>query len=418
MKHFRRCLIIASAIFLSTALHAQGLGKGEKIKDVNLPQMINYKKSRASLSEFNAQPLLITFWNTHCSEGVEFLPRLAAMQKQLKNKFNVLVVAYENQQTVERAFKEKKLLTGIHLPVMVEDSVLKVNFPHRSEPHMVWIDRHGIVQAITADDLVNEKNLSLFINGQKLNLPLKKESMDPNIYYSLTPLMVNDYENTKAKLLCNSYLGGYREGIMSGFTVARYDKEENVVRIQAQNNSPLRLYKLAYKKFTDFHDTRIILEDNNDSYKELLRERFCYDLILKDTSPQKAYAFMIQDLDRHFGLKSSLEKRKIKVLVLKRTSLVDKLKSKSNNPPDSYAINGRFIAHGIKLETWLRNLNANSEFSLQLVNETGYKERIDLEITADFKNISSVRNSISVYDLDLVEEEREMEVIVLTINPK
>ena len=109
-----------------------------------------------------------------------------------------------------------------------------------------------------------------------------------------------------------------------------------------------------------------------------------------------------------------VEKRKTKCLTLIRTSKIDKLQSqggKASVEIDAFQCK----LHNAYLSHFFNRIDA---FFLQnspipLVNATGYKGKVDFEIDADMGSIESLNKALEKYDLQLVEQEQEVEMVVI-----
>jgi len=102
------------------------------------------------------------------------------------------------------------------------------------------------------------------------------------------------------------------------------------------------------------------------------------------------------------------------VLVLKRTSAADKLRAREGRAHDVFHKERKYILQN----GWLQPLvdyefNYLSQTPYPVINETGYNEKVDLELDENFSNLEALRKSLEKYDLALEEQERELEVIVL-----
>lgn len=412
MKHIMKVIGCITGILLFTSSFSQEMDLGDTLPQINGLRILNHDDSITTIRELNKKPLLLTFWNTKCDVGLRFLPKLDSLQKEFPS-VQVLLVDFEPKNVVHEAFKNKTILDNIFLPIVVADTILhKVFFPHRTEPHIVWIDKNGVVKAITGHMEVTPHNMMLFGTNQSLSMPLKKEIMDPKIYFSITPLISNEYDKNKTKLLNYSYLGRFRPGIYNGASSAHYNPDDGTTSIKATNISLYSLYKLAYVGLQTFHNSRIIATNISN---EISGNIYCYELVTRDSSEAHAYNCMRQDLDRAFGITSNIENRKIDVLVLKRTSPMDKLRSKIPNPKqsDSYFSGDNYFVKNGWIGGILDYLVSSNKTPMPIVDETGYNNRVDLVMNINFNNLEQVRNSLKKYDLDLVKEKRKMAVIIL-----
>ena len=136
---------------------------------------------------------------------------------------------------------------------------------------------------------------------------------------------------------------------------------------------------------------------------------------------------MQQDLERYFDLDVKIEKRKVKSLVLVRTSNIDKMGSKHPNGVDSpeipvdFTFNGQACQHfqnllfgnfTSKLKSWIQSRRT----SIPFFDATRYSGRIDMVIR-DFSvenlSIEEIRIDLAKYDLGLEEQERELDVLII-----
>ncbi|HEV7333131.1 MAG TPA: hypothetical protein VGN63_19000 [Flavisolibacter sp.] len=358
---------------------------------------------------------LLGLWNTHCDVGRKLLPELSALRKQFQKDLEVLLITPEGEGEVRKVLSGVPYLQDVRIPIATGDTVFRRHFPHRTEPHFIWVNPQGKVIEITGHEELTAENLAAFCSGRPHSLAVKKEHSDPNIYHSLTPLMINEYPEHKNSLVQYSYLGGFRSGIGTLTNMARFDMRDSTVRIVAVNQPVGRLYRLAFQQMRNFHASQLVFEGRSaGTAKDDEQSRFCYDLVLKDTSVGKAHRWMKTDLDRAFGVKSRMERQKRKVYVLKRINSLEKFKAKPDRAPDVYEDEEKFSVQNISLRTLVENnLNNRSLLPYPVVNETGYNGMVDLTICHRVEDFGCVRASFQAYGLDLVEEERELPVIVL-----
>lgn len=413
MKKHYKILVYILFTLSGSDLFAQTLIVGSTLPEVSLTQIIRYKRTSAQLSDFRGKPLLLCFWNTTCSAGISFLPTLDSVQKRWKEKMEVLVVTNESQATIKQAFEDKGLLRHVALPVVVGNSTLRQLFPHRTEPHMVWVNSRGIVSAITGHNEITFSTLQSFIDDKIMTLPVKSETLDDTVYFSMKPLFeIGDAKGEK-NMLVYSFLGGYREGVLPRSHLPYFDKDKGQSFIKAMNISLIRLFQMAHVGLQPLHPSRVIIEEAalNEREKEDL---YCYELIIKDSSRQKALNIMISELDRAFGIESAFEKRRIKVFVLKRTSEIDKLKATGTEARDIYFKDG---IQYVRNASWrgLKDIifNHPARLAHYVVDETGYSGNVNMELVFDGKDLSYLHASLKKYDLELIEEEKEIAVLIL-----
>jgi thiol-disulfide isomerase/thioredoxin len=424
LNNILRAFLICNCISLVSEVKGQEIHIGEKVPDVILTNLFHYKSNSAKLiSDFGGKPLLIDFWFAHCAPCINSMPKLDSMQMAFGDSISILMATYEKDSAVWSLFSTNPIVENVMLPSVINDSVLIKLFPHKTEPHEIWIDKNGIVQAITEHDEVTWKNVRTFIEGKSLNLPLKHE-MDDAIFWGLKPFAVIDYDLTKGEGMDQySFISKYSPYMKSSTWPAEYDSTKSVTRIKMINTSKKTMYQIAYGQeltsmyattndfVTDFGDT--ISYNTNISIKNRC---YCYDLIIKDTSIGRANKMMQQDLDRYFQLKSSVDFKPIDCYVLKRMTSVDKLRSKKNVYKYSEK-QGRIIIDKIKWGRFVQyRLNSSFNLTMHIMDETNIDkmEDVDLNLTSNWSDLNMVNSELSEYNLILSIEKRFRKVITLT----
>lgn len=409
-------------LLVNTNNCAQGIQIGEKCPDIEINRIINYSSEKAKLSDFKGKPLLIDFWFSTCTACIESFPKLDSFRNIFENKLQILLVNHESEEKVRMIFKKVKLISGIKLPTVVNDSILRLLFPHNSAPHEIWIDKNGFVQAITGQESVTKENLIVFSEGDSLNLPLKKDNLE---YSNLQPLIKSANGDSLIQYSC---LTQFQPGISGSLgIIPPMIFNKNRIQVRGINISIKELYKLAYNKWKrgkNFHVDRVILEIPDMKLDKLAQfnktKKYCYDLIMSDTSETKALRYMREEIDKFFDIKSTLEKRKVKCLVLQMISPTKQFAARSVVTRGAiYNSAGKLIVDNVELIDLIENtLNYGNDpwAPFQLIDESGFKGKVDLVLPSKFTNLSDVNKSLHQFAFELIEEEREMDVIILRNN--
>src|SRR5690606_29564832 len=148
MKIFSLILLI----YVTTASHIlaepiRPLKVGDVVKDLSFKEIVNYKKTSASLKDFKNKIIILDFWATWCGPCVQGLPRLDTLQRKYQNDIVVLPITNESAVIAKNFFKQRHTL---QLPSVVDGSYLNEYFPFTLLPHTVVIDKKGKVVAITS----------------------------------------------------------------------------------------------------------------------------------------------------------------------------------------------------------------------------------------------------------------------------
>lgn len=419
-------LVIAAVAIYTCYTPATGQEKeiriGDSVPDVWLSEIVKHASESATLSEFRDKAILIDFWFTTCVACIAKFPFLDSISKEYKDDLHILQVTRDSRQKVMDFYTGSDRWKHIYFPCVVNDTVMNQLFPHRTEPHYVWVGKDGVVKAITDSEPVTRENLSAFLEGRPFEAKLKEENRKMEQYRGLYPLML-DYPEIKNDLLSYSFFAksrddGFRAGVREVIPI--YDTKENYYRLKQLGTTFSALYGVAYGLIgtMDFHPSRIVWETTgNERYEPDFRTRenvYDYDLIVRDTSKVKFSKYMQADLDKYFGVKSSFEKREIDVLVLRKTGTSDAFVSKDTKGfREQYALGDEFVIKNIPMFNVLSRFNRSVIFPFQVLNETGYNGQITINYYRDVSDMEKVRKSFQESGLDLVLEKREMDVIVI-----
>lgn len=227
------------------------------------------------------------------------------------------------------------------------------------------------------------------------------------------------------RFLRYSALTGYREGVepikgLANFT-SYFDKQTGTLRIYMFN---LSIQDILTHGF--FHSNRVILEvKDSTKYRyytsdikeggikkeEWLRTNgHCFELMMPMGIMSNGIKILDEELAHVFGVKFGSQKRMTNSLVLVRTSNKDKIRTKGNGA-GSYNEKGYF--NNVPLSRLGHLLNI-AEMP-PLVDETGYKENVDLILNINsWRDLKSLRKELQKYDLDIKQENREVEMFVIT----
>jgi thiol-disulfide isomerase/thioredoxin len=451
MKSFPLC-VTAILLFLFSETHLYGqtgnIKIGDQCPDVVL-NMVNYTSHTAKISDFRGKLLILDFWTTWCGPCVHSLPKIDSLQKKFADKVQILPVNYEDEKKVH--FFLDKMAQGGHIRIVsvTDDSVLQKCFYHTYIPHCVWIDANGKVIAISDGEQLTASHIQEAVNGQSLSFVqpeiLKYMDLTKPLFIPTTSSFDNigqtNIENVSEEdVLYHSILTGYRKECIIG----RMGYGTST-RITVSNISPANLYGKAFenkeigngfdplsfsapgKTIWEVKDSSLLILDgkyadqvikgNAVLFKEWLkRYSYCYEIQTpKSWGPDKKYELMLEDLNRYFGslygIEGSFEKRKVKCLVLERTSKQNKLttnggeQSIQHSPYNFNMVNTPLYLLGEFLSTYYLHKIT--------VDQTGYKGNFDISLNCDLTDLKAINTELARYDLQFVESENEQDIIII-----
>lgn len=404
---------------------------GDKISNIELAQIIRFKSNQGKLrTDFNNNnPLIIDFWNTHCGACIAFMPTLDSIVKENKGKINALMVAPEKSDKAVAFLNGRKLTKNLKTPSVTSDNILHKMFPHKIEPHEVWINKNGFVVAITGYEAVTRANIKKFILGEKLNLPVKNEINERGVLLGDISLSTIDEKyNQSGARLWYSYLSAYMPMVKGGGTFYNNYHDSELQRICERNKSVYDLYLSAFNLSSDSikpyqYITRLKdslkIKPNLDTHENI----YCYDIIINDTSKLKTKIrmFMKRDLDAYLNITSSLEKKMLPCVVITRIPNSPVL-STNDKYTDSYNLNDRIVYTNTEWSRICYEINSFYVGQYQLIDETGYNNgldksgrpfKVDLLIPREWSDLASVNQKLKASGLRVELQQRLLTCIKL-----
>jgi thiol-disulfide isomerase/thioredoxin len=308
---------------------------GDKVPELVLKNIKNGSISTASLSDLSKPGLLIiNFWATYCVPCVQAMPTFNSLNNPSnsnKSKFNMLFVTNEDSRKISNFIVNHKKDVN-NLSFLADDRILEKYFPHASIPQNYWIDRDGILRAVTEDFEVNAKNINALLenkNFQVVDLPEYKE-------FDMTkPLQVPDslleYRSLISRFNESIRLGGggfiatgYRSFnlpkpmiLWGAFTGRNFlNKHHDLIHIITTDSAsffdPKYLKEPGWSTKNDGALSKDLQKWQRDNY-------FCYELFINEKKKKIDVAScMARDLSTYFNLEGKLEERETFCWVIRK----------------------------------------------------------------------------------------------------
>lgn len=415
---------------------------GDQVPDFKLAKIFNYDKKTASVADYNDRLIIFDFGNTHCAGCIAALPHLDSLQRIFNNQIQIFWVTYEKETEISKFWNTNKLTKNNTLPTIVEDSTVKAYFKHKTWPHEAWVYK-GKVIAITEPEYVTVENIRKVLSGAKIDWPVKNDfySFDGNKepLFNLNPNQID----TASTFIQYAATSDYKEEVNAenGMGIVR-NTNKHTVRTFFTNMSILNAYIYHWnnsgyttnlvKPLVEITPNQIVWEVPNKSrfqyqskavsgYQQdwLRNNGICFESLNPDTgqTDQAIYKNVIKDLDGLLGLHVRWEKRKEKVLVMVRTPSYRSLKSKRRNvdPEDHLIVKGPLHRlSNVPLNIICYQMN-KIEGNPYIFDESNVTEMIDLDLNfPSWKDIPAIRRSLNIHGLDLKEEERWVDKLVVS----
>ena len=373
-------------------------------------QLVNHPQKTITLSQDKDKLILLDFWNTWCSSCLLNFPKMEELQKQFGDKIKILAVSNQDRLVLEKFFASKNGQRYKNVVSVAGDKMFHQLFPHKGVPYIIWI-KDGKMLNTTDGAQVTEKTIQEVLGGENSSLQtVVQMSRD-------RPLMLSENFDNEKDLSMISYslfAKGRIRGM--GFGSGFHRSGQIVYGRQFTNFSFWEIAsaianEIFQKKNQSFNEKRRIIEFKNPERRVEDKSLYNYEYIVPQSKADSLYPLMLENLSRFADYKTTIEKRKVKCLVLKRTSSVDKLKTKGSEMSFLFSLSKTDLQN-TSLYALVNSLNAVPTISLPIVDETGYPSNIDLKMGA-ISDLSSIRKELMKYDLDLIEAERELDMLII-----
>ncbi len=413
------------------------LKPGDKVPDIRFATVVNQSTPTFRLCDFKGKLVILDFWATWCTSCLQSFPKMDSLQGKFDGKLKILLVNSKitgDDVTKVRAFFErweKKYGKVLRLASAVNDVDAKKIFEHHLVPHYVWISSDGKYIGTTSASQVNAKNIKAIIDGEPVSLLWKKDQDTEKPLFS-GPDLPTDKLLTYSMLIKGSF-----DGLPGGSRLRM--KGQTIIGRTITNLRLIDIYKLVAQQFDhQFSEKQIIVETEDASGLDSI---YSIDVILPEERSGELVQRMLEVLNTYSGYEGRFEKRRVKCLVLRRVradSVYNIIEERNGDKPvrrvpgDSLYDNGeqrrRLVGETQKNYLWddvkpgmsngtmamlVGRLNSLEFIKELVVDEAGYAETFDIEFGQGLRNVEGIRRELERCGLEIVEEEREVEVILI-----
>lgn len=439
----RYILTITGILFLNFCYAQQKPAGSKAIKPLKIgdvfPKVIltnvkNYSSGTLDLSQQNGKLIIIDFWGAYCKGCLRAFEKIDTLQKKYRGEVFFVMPTKSTQEQVEGVLKKLKgkvkLPEGV--PYVTSDKILSSYFYYYSVPHMVWINKVGRVEQISSGMTIDDKTIAAALAGKKLKLfektdrpyftkiDLPDNGSDSRVVY-FTSLMkkLKELRSYDCYSITDSLTGK-----LIGLHAHAYSVIDLFKIVVARD-----IFMISSLEFPFLNNNRVIAEvahpelyipPTDMTQWEAWYENNSYRFTFKipHERSDELYDLLDQELQKLFGLEAGIEKREVNCLVLKRTDSIDHLQTKTAKGVTAYKASQDFdlnyYLENVPFSNFMRMLVFyNRKLSLPIIDDTGYKGNIDIALDTKLDNIAKLRTELRKYGLALVEEKKEVDMLVL-----
>ncbi len=390
MKIFTLILLIC----ITTASHAlaepvKPLKVGDIVKELSFKEIVNSKKTSASLKDFKNKIIILDFWATWCSPCVAVLPKLDSLQRKYQNDIVVLPVTNENADIAKNFFKKRPTL---QLPSVIDGSYLKEYFPHTLIPHTVVIDKNRKVVAITYSEDITASVIDSIVAGQSVHLRAKKDILK---YNPSMPVMVPGNDEMNAPIAFRSLVLPSMPDMSSANATTEIDGQ--TVGFNTINAPIPHLFLEALERPWQYTYSRLIFENVRDSTRyrsnnpydysnsatEWARKNsYSFDLIAPGMSKQEQLSWMYQTLSNFFRRTDNLE---VSLVHRPRPVMFLKKHHQQEPQPSTSPISLKVSYQDTDIKEWLKINTKDLAFNLECMIKKPVLDSSGIDFPVDFR---------------------------------
>ncbi|WP_164112359.1 MULTISPECIES: TlpA family protein disulfide reductase [Sphingobacterium] len=241
MRYIKIILFVLSTITNIYAQESERLLPGQQLPDLKFNNFLSTHLDSETFKLLSGKATVLDFGSTGCAPCIASLDKFQSLMSIYGEKLQVISVTAEKEERVRKFLKSNAIGKQLTIPIIYEDSVLHKLFPHLSTPHLVWVNKHGIIVAFTNHDYVTPAHIESFVNDEKLNWPVKWDfPLDVS-----KPLRVWNNQAGDLNLLpkheISVFISSYIPGVQSKYFAAG-DTVKGNARVLAVNQSIPELY--------------------------------------------------------------------------------------------------------------------------------------------------------------------------------
>jgi len=437
MKIILRNFLTVFCLVFPFIAKTQSLQIGQKVPDLLLRHVLNYEDTSLRLSKLKGKAIILDFWGTNCPSCIIAFPKMEALQKQFRDRLQVVLVNDQDLDSTKRFFANRSKIPFPQLPMITGDTILQQLFPRNYLPWHVWIDADGTVSHITDAWNATDANVKDFLNKKTLSITNHEYIADFD--YNV-PFFAEGKGRWLDKVEKYSFISRCVLGASAGWGNGPVPGNDSSYRIARNCESIVDLLKAAFSEggkynleprstvILEVQDTfrYVVPKDSKDWDRWYVQNSYSYNIKVPIKQAATVYNAMQGDLMQFFNLTATIEKRKIPCMVLIRTDRQDKLRTKGGEAFSNLLMDSENPVKQIRnmpfseLSIILRIRFENPAVSKPFVDATGYKGNIDLQFDAetwqDF-NVPELRIALQKYGLDLIEKEWITDILVIREKP-
>jgi thiol-disulfide isomerase/thioredoxin len=429
-----RVVLVTGMILLITvqaiAQHYPEIGKPFPNYTINNVQ--NYRSSTISINELRGRHVILEFWNKYCSACFVALPKASEFSIKYGDKLSLIAIgAQDDEQRIQVLYEKINERFKLNMTVAFDSALFNRVVP-LGVPHLVWIDRQGIVKAITSGEELTHLNVQHFLSDEPFlfrDYSAKATAKGRQGYDRRKPFLIDGNGGGAMDFSYRSVLAQYKLGMPTSGLVKNITSAVRESGVQGCATLT-ELYLLAYTGYSVWTDEDPVYSRFSPHIILQLKDTsgFSFDYTtgkgvywysqivpLYKATPEYLMRVMQNDLENYFEYDVQIEERDVPCWILTSTRQSRAaLKSKSTDQSRDYLEQIGLKLTNVPIKHAMHNIFYKHLIGqIPIVDETGIISNIDIELEAYLDSIPDIQKKLREKGLILTRGKRPMRVIVI-----
>lgn len=316
--------LLCLGIPYGVAQSIQRLSLGDKLPSLDIVNVLNHPDSVLRTRDFDGRAIILDFGSTSCPPCILSIAKLDSLQKMFGGELESISVMRDKKERVEKLLLHNPIVNGSKIPFVFEDTRLNELFSHITQPHIVWIDKQGVVKAFTNHHYITKENIQDFLAGNELDWPVKWDF--PYDYNK--PMVEFKADNFRKEMYPEYWQSAVITHHLKGVLWRQYVDTDTInkkVRVVALNISIPKMYLSLNNRIWlyNFYPSQLILDGvdpnklvyNKDIHGQKAEweqeNTYCYEMVFPvSLSDKERNERIIQQLNWYFGLEVRFQRIK------------------------------------------------------------------------------------------------------------
>lgn len=435
------------SIFMLKGLYSQSVNSQLKEPEVGrlcpefvLNKIDFYKNKKVSMSDLKGKWVVLDFWSKLCTGCIASFPKISQEQMEFGDSVQFIMITRDTITGERELYANYHNKLNLTMPSAFDNDLFR-SFNVGQLPHIIIIDPHGIVRAITTS--VPSSKIRELMNGEnpifrQASYANRKDQLGKFKHNYKAPFLIYGNGGVDSNFIFRSLLTQWEPNnprFENESMLKSQEYAKSCGRFEIIGYSVAILYRAAYLGKTKvrrddtclygkfFPNPVFEVEDSSLLRYDMATGKnvYCYSLSVPASKATEKHMMQVMqnDLKNYFGYEVMIENRKMPYWRLIATDyaknrLVTKggpaLISNNGKPMRETILKNSSMSLLIKL---VENYSKVTIGGIPLLDETGITANIDLDLDWVWGDYEICRKALQKNGLDLVSGEKEMKCIVI-----